>query len=331
MKSMLIIKKLQVCNANAISGLTWGFPGITQFMGFSHALSRFLQEQVGVGLAGCGVICHQTKHKTQQNAYGRHSFSLTRNPLTRKGTTAPFNEEGKMHMTVSLVIEGDFYGDDIDLGTGSDTGDREILSAMLIDKINTMRLAGGQIEACEAVQFYFSDSHIEHGIFRRALRQLIPGFALVDQSELLKPHFDELKQEIPNASMLDAWLDFAALKYIPGKTEPATGALSNAEQQAFDEDVGWERVPKPGTGYLVPLCIGYKAISPTYFKGEVKNARDPNTPARFAESAYGVGQWISPHRIKTPTQLLWSYQQQNDWYLCRNSYQPEIESIDNTH
>ena len=40
---LLILPRLQVQNANAVSGpLTWGFPAPTAFTGFAHALDRRL-------------------------------------------------------------------------------------------------------------------------------------------------------------------------------------------------------------------------------------------------------------------------------------------------
>ena len=40
MSNLIIIRNVQVEYANAQAGLTWGFPAITAFMGFAHALSR---------------------------------------------------------------------------------------------------------------------------------------------------------------------------------------------------------------------------------------------------------------------------------------------------
>ena len=59
MKSLLILKNINVENANTIAGLTYGFPAITHFLGFVHALSRKLHQKSRVGLGGCAVIYHQ--------------------------------------------------------------------------------------------------------------------------------------------------------------------------------------------------------------------------------------------------------------------------------
>lgn len=59
MSRLIVLPRIQVENANAISGLTYGFPAITHFLGFTHALSRKVQQSHGVTLTGCGVVCHQ--------------------------------------------------------------------------------------------------------------------------------------------------------------------------------------------------------------------------------------------------------------------------------
>ncbi len=43
MKGLLLLDRIEVQNANAAAGMTWGFPALTQFLGFTHALSRWQQ------------------------------------------------------------------------------------------------------------------------------------------------------------------------------------------------------------------------------------------------------------------------------------------------
>ena len=40
MSQYLVLSKINIQNANSIAGLTWGFPAITNFLGFTHALNR---------------------------------------------------------------------------------------------------------------------------------------------------------------------------------------------------------------------------------------------------------------------------------------------------
>ena len=106
MSQYLLIKKLYVQNANAIAGLTYGFPAITNFLGFAHAISRKLPNELNVTLDGVMVISHKnTVHVHQPKGWADYVFALSRNPLTKKGDTAPINEEGRLSMEISLLVE----------------------------------------------------------------------------------------------------------------------------------------------------------------------------------------------------------------------------------
>ncbi|MBL4708353.1 MAG: hypothetical protein JKY48_07955, partial [Flavobacteriales bacterium] len=61
MSQYILINRIKVQGANAISGFTWGFPAITHFLGFSHNLSRKLSAAErfnDISLSGCAVIAH---------------------------------------------------------------------------------------------------------------------------------------------------------------------------------------------------------------------------------------------------------------------------------
>lgn len=297
MSSLIILRNMRIENANAVAGLTWGFPAITHFLGFTHALSRQLQQSHGLTLDGCGVICHQQ----QVHAYnsGRdHHFALTRNPLTREAKVAAFNEEGRMHMTVSLLMECNGM-----IG-GGEQGVTDL--AMHLTAIcQRLRLAGGTIIDPGQIQVRGWPENERQT--RRILCRLLPGFALLDRSSLLSEHFSSLKQAQPDAEMLDAWMDFAALKMQP----------SQALETSGEDDAEWAYQSKPAGGFLVPLMVGYQAISPLYPAGEVLNSRDAVTPFRFTEAIYGVGEWRGVHRVDDLRELLWRYHYQNEQYLCR--------------
>ena len=82
LKALLVLPRLRIQNANAISSpLTWGFPAITAFTGLMTALERRLGPQAGLAFYGVGVICHGFEPQVTHGGYTR-SFNLTRNPLT---------------------------------------------------------------------------------------------------------------------------------------------------------------------------------------------------------------------------------------------------------
>ena len=243
MCSLIVLRRIRVENANAIAGLTWGFPAITHFLGFSHTLSRRLTETHGLRIDGCAVISHE--HQIHAHTSGRdYQFALTRNPLTREAKTASFNEEGRMHMTVSLLLE--CHGE---IPNG-EYGQRD-LAEFLSQVCPTLRLAGGIIVDIQDISVMAMPAGAQD--MGRLQWQLMPGFALRDRSSWLGEHHQTLLENDPNATLLDAWLDFAALK-IQAET-PEDGNIREGEA------TNWHVVPKPNPGYLVPLMTGYPGLT----------------------------------------------------------------------
>lgn len=309
MKSTLLLRHLRVENANAISGLTYGFPAISHFLGFTHALSRRLEQAFGLTLGGCAVIAHHTELQSQPLGNRREQvFALTRNPLTKEGNTAPFNEEGRIHLDITLLIECDFDADRLPKGESLEQRIRE-LHAWFEHTVPTLRLAGGTITNLGQVQWR---EHYEERELRRLCMSLLPGFALVCRHDLLKAHHQQRLNAEPDCELFDSLLDFVTLRH-----------------QALQDDngaVSWQQLNKPAPGYLVPLAVGYQGISPLHEPGSIPSSRDQETPFRFVESIYTVGQWVSPHRIQDIDTLLWRYRHQEPYYLCENHYQtPELE------
>lgn len=311
MDALLIVRNITVENANAIAGLTWGFPAVTNFLGFVHALSRKLPENFDIKLDGCGVICHGHQVQTHQpRGWGDHLFALTRNPLTREEKSPAFVEEGRMHLTVSLLIPV--------VGVLNDRIEMSEVQLILTRLIFAQRLAGGTIVGLGKVELVEPPENFEDlQLFeRQQLRKLLPGFALVQRAELLAEHTRQCLATVPESEPLDAWLDFSAIKY---QAEQPEGVV---DDQA---PANWQNVPRPGGGWLVPIITGYRGISELYEPGAVERSRDVTTPFRFVESVYTLGEWLSPHRVSALEQLIWRYfaEPETGWYLCKNRYQPK--------
>ncbi|MGC6388091.1 type I-F CRISPR-associated protein Csy2 [Ewingella sp. S1.OA.A_B6] len=310
MSYLIVLPHIQVENANAISGLTYGFPAITHFLGYTHALSRKVQPSHGLTFSGCGVVCHQHQIQAHQaSERGDYYFSQTRNPLTKEAKTAPFNEEGRMHMTVTLFIE---CQGSIAHGDAGASELAQHLQALCV----TQRLAGGTVVSMKPVRVLtLPQSPNELTSFTRGeMYRALPGFALVDRSELLASHFAERLEQDPQTEMIDAWLDFSTIAYQAHRLE--------------DDAADWQYQPKPVKGYLVPLMVGYTAISPLYAPGEVAKTRDPTLPFRFAEAAYGIGEWRSPHRVNDIYQLFWRYPNSDENYICSHAQPLQEADLD---
>jgi len=205
MKQYILINRIKVQGANAIAGFTWGFPAITHFLGFSHNLSRKLSNTErfnDISLKGCAVIAHKHHVHTYGSSYNVEFTQSRNSPYLHshdKAATPPVIEEGKMNMTVSLLIEYD----------GNIGNRQDGFIEWLTTNSFLQRLAGGTILDIGCVEIHGVNEHAE---VRKLKRKLLPGFILRDRSDHLENHHLSLQEKNPEAELLDAWLDFSALK-----------------------------------------------------------------------------------------------------------------------
>lgn len=306
--TLLILPRLRVQAANAVSGpLTWGFPSPTAFTGFAHALERRLAADLPAGFLGVGIICHRFEPQVFRPA-GRFTrvFCLTRNPVGKDGGTAALVEEGKAHLEVTLVIGlADWVPED----------DRSAMLAVISNAVMSMRLAGGSVLPQRSGKRY--DPRMEtwpsaeadrRDAFRRLRRHWLPGFALALREDRLAEALQHLRESNPQATALDALLDMSRLNIEP-----------NAEPES-DGSTHWHI--RRREGWLVPLPVGYSGLTELYDPGQVLNCRDAQTPVRFVESLYSLGEWVSPHRLDCLEQLLWHHEADPETgiYRCINRY-----------
>ena len=331
MSQYIVLSHIDIQNANSIAGLTWGFPAITHFLGFTHALNRKLSNHYGgeydTELIGCAVISHTFENKVYQHKTNADfNFIQSKNPpvLKRHKKTMPsIIEEGKMNLTVSIVIE---LGKSLSLTTA----EIKNLQEKLLIICCSMRLAGGTVLGIKQAKFLSASTQEQQvDMLRKIKRLTLPGFVLLDRSDYLEEHYQAMlanhsakKSPQNKLQLLDAWLDFSALKFkaspqlVQGKTVPDNSTLAS-----------WEHVSKPYSGYLVPLMTGYKAISEVYAPGVVLNLRDEITPSCFAEAIHSIGEWKGVHSIKAVNAAIWRYEQQGEWYLCKQSASVATDSV----
>lgn len=375
MSQYLLINRIKVQGANAVSGFTWGFPAITHFLGFTHNLTLKLEKHADLSdirLSGCAVIAHQH----QVHTYGYNQFIQSKNPAYQYGEDSknkvgspPIIEEGKMNMTVSLLI-----------GCDGNIGNREeAMKKWLFCSCNRQRLAGGTILEIGGIELFTIDDGQNNNL-RALTRKLLPGFVLLDRSAYLEKHVKKLQHQNEQAELFDAWLDFIALKQkarpiserinrhlvqqaelssineaprkllktwldhlekpydqnlVPDELKSYFGLISenNANRQLLAQwkeyceptektDADWQYIPKPEQGFLVPIMVGYKAISQVYNNDEVANTRDHETDVCFVEAVHSIGEWQGVHRIRDEgalKQSLWKYDYQKHWYLCKQT------------
>lgn len=332
-RNYLVASRLQVSKANAISApMTQGFPAIAAFLGVQWALNRQLTA-AGIPLRAnrVAVIAHQAVV-----CGGTNRFSQARHPLVPAGkdafATAPFLEEGFMHMEISLIFEMQYLDETLRNDHLLDaTGKASRNTALqVLGILQGLRIAGGAImpqvpglaRSREATAF-FVDPQNERA-HRRLQRFLLPGFALVSRSDLVA----ERVAAMPEGSVFEAWLDLIRFNYraCPETSEGASSEADHHDDAIAGTRVTWRDEDRPA-GYLVPIPVGYRAISRRFEPGELANARDPGVPVRFVEALYTIGQWVSPHR--TPIeQLLWSAESDAEagLYICKNDFSKKVEA-----
>lgn len=308
-EALLLLPRLRVQNANAISGpLTWGFPAVTAFTGFVHALQRTLNADMDINLDGVAIVCHRHQTQTSQPAGKRTQvFHLTRNPVGKDGGTAAIVEEGRMHLEVSLLIG--VSGEALYDGMLS----KEAIAQRAWDAALGMRLAGGSLlpptwklgERNQATLEIWPGNAENAALLSRKLAQrLLPGFALIPRADLLTLHTSALQEQDASLTSLDALLDLTRLNVDPPGSKDDNGEPRETWQV------------RQRAGWLVPIPLGYRSLS-AHEPGSVRNARDRSVPFHFAESLYGLGEWRSPLRFSDIRQLLWYHQAEPDAGLFR--------------
>lgn len=314
---LLLLPRLRIQNANAISSpMTWGFPAMSAFMGLMQALERNLPDDIQLVFNEIGVVCHRIEPQVTSGGFTR-AFLLTRNPVDKTGNTAAIVEEGRAHLEVSLLIGVEAEsGDDL-----KSAGRRQEIAKRLYQQVQGMRIAGGSVmpprtgerrHRPELISFDADEAESAKQ-WRRIKRRLLPGFALVLRDDRLTEHTDTLKVNDESATSLDAWLDLSRLNY--------ECRITKGEKDNVKGQVNWE-VRRPYPGWLVPIPVGYGAISDLFDPATVANARNPEVPFQFVESLYSIGEWVSPHRIKHPEALMWFVENdlERGLYRLSNAY-----------
>lgn len=308
---LLVLPHLKVHNANAVSSpLTHGFPSVTAFLGLMWALERKTRRaEMDLEFGAVGVVCHDHQEQTTDGGFVK-SFRLTRNPVGKDGKTASIVEEGRIHLDLSLVLA--VYAKAWD----SAAQQRDLQN--IVHLLQGMRIAGGTLLPATQtsslrhrpwVANFTGDDEAQTWAFRQLCARLLPGSALVARDDLINRRLTALQATTPDATRLDAWLSLSRINW-------------HHDAQADGGKGAWQSDRGKGSGWVVPIPVGYAALGQLHQPGSVPNARDNATPFRFVESLYSMGEWIGPHRLHAPQDLLWYADSQPDegLYRCRNDY-----------
>ncbi|MCX8730047.1 type I-F CRISPR-associated protein Csy2 [Gilliamella sp. B2969] len=281
----LFFDHVKIHNANAISSpLTYGFPAISGFVGAIHALNRKIESTDPIYLDGVLIACHECDVQVYRpNDYSDYTFRLTRNPVAKNGDTRAIIEEGRVHLDVSLLIEVKIENFE---ALYDDDQKNEFINQMK-QKLYQQRIAGGHVLEIGDAKLIPSDASDE-----TLANLLLPAFVLVEAQQDLQEITAELQQKDPNATALNTLIETAMLHHHP------------------QEKGHWQTTSvKQGRGWLVPIPLGYQAISPLFAAGKLQEARSNEHQSQFVECIYGLGKWVFPLRLKENlSQAFWRYQ-----------------------
>ena len=286
---LLILPHIKIHNANALSSpFTIGFPAMTAWLGFTHALERKLN-QAGLNdllLHSAAVVSHQCDVQTHKgDGDFVHSIIGTGNPLDKDGSRSAFIEEARCHLDVSLIIE--YKGNEVQT-------EQQGFIERLQQIIASMKVAGGDVLSLQKPFIKLVNENNEQET-TRLMCQLMPGYVLIERRDLMV----EAMQQ--GADALDALLSYLT--------------VNHSCEQVENDTVVWQSQRK-AAGWIVPIATGFQGISPL---GQAKNQRDSSVPHRFAESVVTLGEFVMAHKIKHIDDVLWQYSPdlENDLYLCQ--------------
>lgn len=299
-RRLLVLPHLSIQNANALSSpYTIGFPAMTAWLGFTHALQRKLQASgyPTLELTGTAVFSHRCDVQTYKGADDFvYSIVGTANPLGSDGKRPSFIEEARCHLDVSLLIECQAEDDDEDR-----MEDPEFLD-IVATLLRRMRVASGDLLSFKTLRYVVIDEE-EERTANQLLRTLMPGFALIERRELMQQAMEG------GEDALEAMLKYLTIHHSCEVSEKGEITwLSQRQLIPKEEKAGW----------LVPIAVGFQGISPL---GQAKNQRDADTPHRFAESVVTLGEFKMAHRIQELDEVLWHYHAdvEQDLYLCQQN------------
>lgn len=288
---ILLIQNIKIHNANALSSpYTIGFPAMTAWLGFMHALQRKVtaaSKFSHVKFTGIIVSCLDINLHTYKGSQDyTSSIVAARPPLDKDGKNQAFIEEARCALEVSIAIE-------CEIGFKGDNS----LEQLLDTTIQTMKIAGGDIISCKPSKFL----QVENDKPQKLSGYLMPGFCLVCRQELIKQSMTAEKDAI------DAILDHLKV---------------TTEIEITPEHEVHKKPPRKEKGWLVPIAIGFQGISEL---GKLANTRDQETPHRFAESVVTLGEFKAAYNFNTLEEMIWRYQEytDNNLYICHNTYTPD--------
>lgn len=289
--NILLIPNIKIHNANALSSpYTIGFPAMTAWLGFMHALERKLKNSDfnDTKFSGLIVSClDMNLHTFKGEGDYVSSIVITKNPPDEPGKPPSFIEEARVDIEVSIAIECQI----------NNAIDYDKFTDFIDGLLHQLKIASGDIISFKPSKYLQIDDNVAHAL----TRYLMPGFCLVSRQDLMQQAMEEGQDSI------NAMLDYLKI----------TTDIEIDDNKKITKSKPY----KKEKGWIVPIAIGYQGISDL---DQLKNSRDTVTPHRFAESIVTLGEFKMPYHFDTINEMIWRYQvdEENNLYLCQNTFLP---------
>lgn len=292
MRTYIVLPDLYIHNANAMSSTyTIGFPAMTAWLGAVHALQRNLSAYDSffsdVVFSKTAVVCHACNLQVQKGY--RNSIIGTANPLKKKGGAyerPPFIAEARVHVTVTLVIETSRILPEY----------KERCENSLNILLSAMKIASGDVLKAGKAEIIYIDEEKDYG-YKPLIAKMMPGYVLIERRDILE-------QEVADSEDgMDALLKFLQVH-------------CHADLDTETERMDWTYT-KQIPGWIIPISVGFKAISPLM---QVSHQRDMTKPHCFAENIVTLGEFKMPYQFDDIDDMMWHYEydEKQGLYVCRN-------------
>ncbi len=282
MQEIILIKRIKILDANALSSpYTIGFPAMTAWLGAVHALQR----QINKHEEYKNIVFSSVGVVCHNMQLRVHKAGFNNSVIQ---TRNPLNKEGKNAAIVQEVkchLEVSLV---IECHNISFTDKKnQIFTKKIKDLIlSKIRFAGGSVVNShdeKKSDLAVERYSIEDTEFNKIVGKLMVGHALIERRDLMTSETEK------DADALDSILKYAK--------------------------------PKKGRkGWIVPIAVGFQAISNLSPAGTVENQRDPSIQHRFVESVLTLGEFKMPHHFNKLSEIMWKYHfdEKNGLYLCHN-------------
>ncbi|MBE0440436.1 MAG: type I-F CRISPR-associated protein Csy2 [Gammaproteobacteria bacterium] len=302
MKKILIIPRIKIQNANALSSpYTIGFPAMTAWLGAMHALQRKLNAKndafTDLKFNSVAVVSHAFNlHTYKGSGDFNHSIISTSNPLKKDGKRPSTIEEARCHLTVSLLVE---Y-------SGIDQDEAQDMLEPLSSLLYCMKIASGDVLDFKTPQLIKIKTEQET---HKLMTKLMPGFCLIERRDLVQAAM------IQGLDGMDALLEYLKIN---------SNCDVAQKKEGENDKIEWLQTRKH-SGWLVPIAVGFQGITDLF---SADNQRNPEVQHRFAESVVTLGEFIMASRIDHLDKMLWHYARpENGLYLCKQN-QPFTNTLE---